>query len=834
LRYPVRSKIVLFILIPTLSAYALLFGLGASEMRRQSSLDAQRWLSEHAASHAYRMQLALTHLAESTRQLAYQIEKDLQEGQAQKFAVARLIDRLAVTGTAYSAGLQVHRGPGLFMLRDQGKPQLLQPSQFSRQPELARWGMPPDHSPGIRYQHPLRGDRELLGSVFLQMSPQQLHQILQQARGEHTIIYLLDAAGHFLLHPNPSLIGRTSPFLPDTSASLRLATWQGDARAHLSARTPITGTEWQVVVLAPEDALLAPMLQRIRWAMGLLLLSLGIIVGAVVLVSSRTLRPMADLAIAADEIARGNDRTSLPPQGNDEFGRIAQALRRLSSRQQRQVNEHAAEREQLQARMQARTRELGEQIDKNQRQQEELRMARDQAEQANRAKSEFLSNMSHELRTPLNGVLGYAQILRRDRELKPRQRENLEAIESCGQHLLTLINDVLDLSKIEAGRMQLVPAPLDLHKLCREVRDMLAQRAQAKGLDLHLELAPDVPGAIRSDATKLRQILLNLVGNAVKFTETGAVTLRVQRHGERLHFDVEDTGVGIPPDKIGEIFDAFRQAEAGVLAGGTGLGLAINQRLLELLGGTPISVSSEPHQGSCFSFELPFEEAAPGETEEHDDTQLRDDACLYLEAGQQVRLLAVDDRADNLEILRRLLGDAGFEVETCGDAASAIARLREQHFDLVLMDIRMPGMSGLEAAQLIRADQGLRDNKLVAVSASVFPAFREQVLEGGFDDFIAKPFRGAELFAVLQKHLGVRYRQEEVAPVEPHAALELSPEQAQQLAARIEQALEMGDMGALGDLGDKEAPPALREQIASLARQFDFDALGELARQLRE
>jgi len=835
LRYPIRSKIILFILIPTLSAYALLFGLGATEMRKQSKLDAQRWLGEHANTHAYRVQLALTNLAEGTRQLASQIEKDLQEGQADKLAVARLLDRLAVTSTAYSAGLQLKQGAGLFISRELQQPQPLQKQQFSQQPALARWGLPPDGNPGVRYQHPLRGKQGLLGSVFLEMSPQHLHQVLHQGRSEPAAVYLLDAAGRFVLHANPTRIGMPTPFTADDLPDQTLQSWQGKQQPHMSARAPIAGTEWQIAVVAPEETMLAPMLSRMRWAMGLLLLSLLIIVGAVVMVSSRTLRPLEQLALAADEIASGNHRTSLPPQGNDEFGRVAQALRRLSTYQRGQAREHAAALDELQARMAARSRELGELIDKNQRQQQELRVARDQSEAANRAKSEFLSNMSHELRTPLNGVLGYAQILRRDPDLKPRQRESLEAIESCGQHLLTLINDVLDLSKIEAGRMQLDLAPLDLHRLCHEVKDMLAQRAGAKGLKLVLEIATDVPTAIRSDATKLRQILLNLVGNAVKFTETGSITLRVQRRDNRLLFEVEDTGIGISQDKINVIFDPFRQAEAGMEIGGTGLGLAINQHLLGLLGGSPLTVSSKLNQGSCFSFELAIEEVDPDENSDQQAPLLRDDTALYLENGQAaVRLLAVDDRPENLDILQRLLSDAGFEVETFGDAPSGIARLREQSFDLVLMDIRMPGMNGLQAAQLIRGDQQLCDNKLVAVSASAFPAFRDQVLENGFDDFIAKPFRSAELFGVLQKHLGVRYREEPLATVSPGDAEALSTETALQLAARIEESLELGDMGGLGNLEQHlNLPKPLREQITSLARQFNFDALADLARQLR-
>lgn len=845
--YPVRTKIILFTLIPVLSAYALLFGLGLTEMRQQAREDAHRWLAENASNHAYRVQLALSTLSNGAQQLANQLVSDL-TGRNDQSALTRLRDRLATTPLAHSAGLQLKAGPGFAIQRGEDQATLLRSNQLSNAPQSAGWIMPPDGTPGIRFQFPLQGKSGTLGSVFLQMSPDQLHSLLQQKRASPTRVYLLDAQNRFVLHETPSMIGRPSPLSlvePGQQASLvetfSLTAWAGDTTNHLAAVKSVDGTDWRLAVISPESSLLQAVQTSARWASSLVLISLGTIVIAVVFVSSKSLRPLEELALAAEEISNGNYQTSLPPSSEDEIGRVSRALRRTLEQQQRLEREFQASREELQARMQARTRELGEQIDRNQRQQEELRLARDQAESANRAKSEFLSNISHELRTPLNGVLGYAQILQRDTQLKPRQRENLKAIESCGQHLLTLINDVLDLSKIEAGRMQADVTAFNLPALCQEACDIVRQRARSKGLSLHMTLADDIPTAIQSDPTKLRQVLLNLLGNAIKFTEAGSVSLSVSCDELQLEFSVEDTGPGIPNDKLDVIFDAFRQADAGMAQGGTGLGLAISQRLLELLGGSPLAVDSMPDQGSRFTFSIPLQRAEKEQAELPDFAMLQDHSVLYLAEDLAPRILVVDDARENLHILHSLLGDAGFEVETCDNAKDAISRLGDQAFDLVLMDIRMPGMNGMEAARTIRQDQRLSHHKLVAVTASAFPEIRRQALNSGFDDFIAKPFHANQLFALLQKHLGVSYAKRGESDTAPAERVNdgLTDEIAAQIADILKNALEIGDMGKLANIAshfpvEQSLPRALQDEIAAMARQFDFDGLEKLAERLRK
>ena len=308
---------------------------------------------------------------------------------------------------------------------------------------------------------------------------------------------------------------------------------------------------------------------------------------------------------------------------------------------------------------------------------EKLELARREAEAANQAKSEFLSHMSHELRTPLNGILGYAQILQRDVRLGEAQRENLEAIVNCGDHLLALINDVLDLSKIEAGRLEVDKAPCDLHKLVKGVADIVQARAERKGIAFEAKASPELPQAVVTDAAKLRQILVNLLGNAVKFTEKGGVTLHATKAPDGdLRFDVEDTGVGIAPEEIDEIFDAFKQVEAGKAAGGTGLGLAITKRLVAALDGT-LSVESEKGRGSTFTVALPFQEA-----QAEDLAVLPEDGGLQgpqqvLAVGQERTILVADDRDTNRDVLQGMLDAVGFKTLVASDGDEALDVLRE-------------------------------------------------------------------------------------------------------------------------------------------------------------
>ncbi len=473
---------------------------------------------------------------------------------------------------------------------------------------------------------------------------------------------------------------------------------------------------------------------------------------------------------------------------------------------------------------------------------EELNAAMEAARAASQAKGEFLSNMSHELRTPLNGVLGYTQILQRDGTITRQQRECLDSIASCGKHLLTLINDVLDLSKIEAGRMEIHPAPCDLHKLIESVRSIVAQRAQGKGLEFVVTVASELPRAVEADETKLKQILVNLLGNAVKFTDRGSVFLEVTLElDERLRFDVRDTGIGMTPEELADVFDPFKQAEGGKISGGTGLGLSISQRLVEAMGGT-IGVTSERGAGTCFTVFHPLVPVEENEIATGAES-LSGGGDVVLAPGRTVRVLVVDDVLANRDVLRLLLAAAGFETDLAVDGIDALEKVRARPYDVVLMDVRMPRMSGEEAARAIRDDEALRDLTVIAVSASVFPDFQDRAQEAGFDDFISKPVRTGELFSKLRQHLDLTYVDAESVGTggtnaEP-ASVSLAnlPEDlraavTQRLTAALAQKNITSLKAVASDLAARDESRALGEEIGALVRAFNFAGLEALVREL--
>jgi len=394
----------------------------------------------------------------------------------------------------------------------------------------------------------------------------------------------------------------------------------------------------------------------------------------------------------------------------------------------------------------------------------ELDLARQQAEQANRAKSAFLANMSHELRTPLNAILGFSNLLRKHSD-SPEHRRNLEIINRSGEHLLTLINDVLDVAKIEAGRVVLEVAPCDLKMLVHDVTDMMRARAAEKCLELTLVESVGYPRHILTDAAKLREVLINLLGNAVKFTERGSVTLRLDSKpaatGERvlLRLEVEDTGIGIAKEDQERIFKPFEQVAKARSQKGTGLGLAITRQILALMGGR-LEVESALGAGSCFRVELPVEPTQEIQARPSPDRE----AVVGLEAGQPAyRILVVEDQPENWMLLKCLLSDAGFEVRVAEDGQKGVAAFREWHPHFIWMDLRMPVLDGLEATRRIRALEGGHDVKIAAITASGFDSRRSEVLAAGLDDYIRKPYRQDEIFQCMARHLGVRYRRTEPA-----------------------------------------------------------------------
>jgi signal transduction histidine kinase/DNA-binding response OmpR family regulator len=404
------------------------------------------------------------------------------------------------------------------------------------------------------------------------------------------------------------------------------------------------------------------------------------------------------------------------------------------------------------------------------RAEEALRQAKEAAEAATRAKSLFLANMSHEIRTPMNAILGYAQLLHRDQSLGPTQRRQLEVIRSSGEHLLTLINDILEMSKIEAGRSALSIAPFSPASLVGEVERMFVGLARDKGLTLSTSLDAALPAAVQGDAVKVRQVLINLLSNAVKFTEQGAVRLeaRAARSDERhlrLTITVRDTGPGIAEADLERIFNAFDQSEAGERTSGTGLGLAISAHFAALMHGG-IEVESALGRGSSFTFTFDADDASEAELAAANNVEV----AVGLEPGQPVpRVLVVDDVATNRELLVELLTRIGFEVRTAADGEEALVAHAVFRPDLVLMDLRMPGLDGLETTRRLRRGGSLA--VIIAITASGLSDAEGEALAAGADAFVRKPYREPDLLAKIGAALGVRY-------VHPRPRAEAAPSSA--------------------------------------------------------
>ncbi|MGC9503458.1 response regulator [Baaleninema sp.] len=483
--------------------------------------------------------------------------------------------------------------------------------------------------------------------------------------------------------------------------------------------------------------------------------------------------------------------------------------------------------------------------DRNRRLQEEIRNRR-QAEGASRAKSQFLAKMSHELRTPLNAILGFSQLMERDETLTAEQQEYLRIICRSGEHLLTLINDVLELSKIEAGKVSLKEAPLEIDRLLQGLQEMLMWRVQAKGLSFEVFCSDDVPSCVRTDEGKLRQVLINLLSNAIKFTESGGVTLRVgatPQSGDRvqLYFEVEDTGLGIPPEELDMIFEAFVQTQTGYRSEeGTGLGLPISRQLVQLMGGD-IALDSVRGVGTIAQFDIAVTvETQAISIEEDSETPKRRVVGLAVDRPAP-RLLVVDDRRESRQFLVKLLELTGFEVRGAEDGQAAIEQWKAWQPDLIWMDIRMPVMDGYEATRQIKAQQkatgSASPRAIVALTASAFEEERASVLAVGCDDFVRKPFREEEVFEKIARYLGVSYLYERVDDDRSDVAQKIPELTAEDLAAMPPQwcaQLRQGAMSAneavvralIGEIPEELA--FLTETLTVWVNDFRFDKIYDL------
>jgi signal transduction histidine kinase/CheY-like chemotaxis protein len=611
------------------------------------------------------------------------------------------------------------------------------------------------------------------------------------------------------------------------------------------AVTRIEGPDWYFVTVYPKSLLTGLAFDTARFILilGIISLLIELIVLFLVLRKQVAL-PLQEFTSATKQLAIGNFNIetpqSLPLNRRDEIGELAQSFNGMVHQLQESF-------ETLEQRVKERTIELAE--------------AKEKAEVANQAKSTFLANMSHELRTPLNAILGFAQIMHNSRTLPSEHVDNVKIINRSGEYLLSLINDVLDMSKIEAGKITLDEQNFDLHRLLDEVHNLFYLKAKDKHLQLLIEGDDTVPRYIRTDGNKLRQVLLNLLSNALKFTQEGGVSLHVNEispvspllKGKRkskekmdkeemkskeemgdeyqIHFRVEDTGVGIAEAELSQLFEAFGQTATGKASQqGTGLGLAISRQFVQLMGGA-ISVQSIVGKGTVFNFSICVQKVKIAEIA---DEQRPTPQVIALEPNQpRYRILIVDDKWDNRQLLIRLLHPLGFELKEADNGQQALNLFEKWSPHLVWMDIRMPIMNGLEATNRIKATSKGQETKIIALTASALQEERENILSAGCDEFLRKPFKYTDIFDLMHKHIGVRYIYEEpnelIMPQKPTEVMTpinitaLLP----QLLTDLKQAAASSDMEIIAQVIDdiRTHNVDLANALVTLANEFRYEEI---------
>ncbi|MFB2980524.1 ATP-binding protein [Microseira sp. BLCC-F43] len=624
------------------------------------------------------------------------------------------------------------------------------------------------------------------------------------------------------------------------------------------------GLDWLIAVVVPEADFMEQININTRTTIFLCAGALALSILLAISTAHWIGKPMLRLSQASQNIASGELDQQVEVRGTQELTVLAQsfnqmarqlresfaALEKTNAELETRVEQRTAELKESQAQLQQQAQDLEERV---RQRTAELLEAKEAAEAADEAKSTFLATMSHELRTPLNAILGFAQLMKCDSLLSPSYRENLNIISRSGEHLLALINDILDMSKIESGRMLLMENAFDFYQLLDSVEQMFQLQATEKGLKLQFERSPEVPQHVNTDERKLRQILINLLGNALKFTQRGGVTVRVlMANGSwligkekdnsnyqlpnthyQLHFEIEDTGCGIPVEEMEDLFEPFVQSKTNRgFQEGTGLGLPISRAFVRLMGGDLTLVRSAVGEGTTFAFDIQVTLAAAAEVEV--TVPLR--RVIGLAAAQPTyRLLVVEDGWENRQLLIKLLQPLGFEVKEAVNGLKALEVLQSWKPHLIWMDLRMPVMDGYEATQQIRAKLEGEAMAIIALTAHVFKEERAAILSAGFDDCVSKPFREAELFAAMSQHLGVRYIYEE--PTTSEASKEenvLSGEDFASLPAewlkKLEEAILMGDMKLMEDAiaQIRTQDDAIALAIAHCLDNFEYDKILQL------
>lgn len=632
------------------------------------------------------------------------------------------------------------------------------------------------------------------------------------------------------------------PFVRELSLSRSTPprVYQGLQRQEvLGAAAPVRSAYWRVVVELPTAEAYAPVRHSIWATAGVLGIATGVAAGLGFLLSRRIISPLRKLTTAAAEISDGNLDVQVETRSRNELGVLAKSFNTMTRQLQESFRALEKTNEELEHRVEQRTAELKE--------------AKEAADAANSAKSEFLANMSHELRTPLNGILGYVQILERSPSISAKDLHGVSIIHQCGNHLLTLINDVLDLAKIEARKLELCPTEFHLPSFLQGIAELCHVRAEQKGLAFTYQFAPDLPIGVCADEKRLRQVLINLLGNAIKFTERGSVTFKVDRleptailepqlanHPPslvRVRFQVEDTGIGINATQLEKIFLPFEQlGDRQQQAEGTGLGLAISQRIVQIMGAT-LEVKSYPGAGSMFWLDVDLEEAMEWAQSAAKVAQQR----IVGYWGARQKILVVDDKWENRSVVLKLLEPLGFELLEADNSPDALQQALTHQPHLVITEPCVAGMEKLALVQRLRQAPELPNLAIVVSSANVFAQDQRQCLDAGGDAFLPKPVQAEDLFDILQQQLKLDWIYEQSH--EPRTKLQIDqdevaiaangiiPPPAADLAHLLDLALK-GRLKALIEALDQleHTDPQLLpfiQQIRQLAKGFQLQKIRE-------
>lgn len=712
----------------------------------------------------------------------------------------------------------------------------------------------------VYFAVPVQNDQgTLLGAVVARMSVENLYYVLGglEDETERLEVSLFDATGKMLYSTSePQLIGKS---VLSAVTSEQIAAHFGQETFYQIAPEQgyldFKGNQWTLVMHYPaKEALAAVTRLRVQaFLIGLTLILLALAVTT--LMARHLVKPVLQLKEAALKLGRGEFQTMVIINSKDEIGQLAHTFNQMAQRllenmqaltqkeellkgyNQRLEEEVSTQTEELAAaneELQAHSEDLWHKNQLLEQAKETAEQARRQADLANQAKSAFLANMSHELRTPLNGILGYTQILGRDKSLTSKQQDGIGVIHRSGEYLLTLINDVLDLAKIEAGKIELYPIDFNFKEFIQGLTELFRMRAQQKGIVFIYEPLSHLPLGVHADEKRLRQVLINLLGNAVKFTQQGGVTLKIGYHNEKIRFQIEDTGAGIAPADMDKIFQPFQQVgDSQYKAEGTGLGLPITKKLVTLMGGE-LYVESTLGQGSIFWMALDLPDVSNLITAQ----TIQEPIIIGIAGEVSPKILVIDDKWENRSVMDSLLTPLGFTIVEASNGQEGLEKAREMSPDLIITDLVMPVMDGFEVTRQLRQQPRFETLPIIAASASVFDYHQQQSKIAGCDDFLAKPFRAEILLGLLQKHLKLTWRYEEassqiISEVITAAEEDMEVNLSSQQAADLYKFAIIGDIGGILeavdelDATDTHLRP-FNNKVRQLAKQFEEKQICEL------